>query len=344
MRKNKWSDTDVIDFCEPLSELLQGGMSLLDSLSFLYLHANKKKKHRLKLISDRLRNGNSFSRALMEAGAPALFISIIVCSEENNEFVHALKNVSNHFEQRLMWQRKWQQIIIYPMFIIFSIIVCFLFLLIVVLPHFYGMYETLDVQLPPSLLMLVHLGEWLRHYGMISFGFVMFTIFSLSLIYIKLESFQTRVTYFLLRIPYVNSLIRLYYTELIAFQMGFLLSSKLNILHIFNLLEQYSSSVVMKRQMKKIVDKLMLGEKLGHCMNDYIFRSDFSTVIETGENSGNVAGMISTYAFSLKSMQQRKMQMTMKIIEPSLIVSIGMFIGIIVIILFLPIFSMINEL
>ncbi len=345
MERGKWKDQDIVHFAGPLSEIIAGGMSLRDALMFLSTQFSKRIRMKISALILSIESGLSFSESLNQVGAPSFFVFTIMSSEENNQLANALKNIHQYYEERINWRRKWQQIIIYPSFIMITIGISFIFLLTTVIPHFSSMYESMNITIPTSMERLLRLGEFIKSYGLIILLAVCIIVIATVYVWNRNLSFRRNMLMKFIYFPLIGDWMKLRYTQYTAYQMGFLLNSHIPLLVVVRLLEQHGAMILINEQMTTVKQRLLAGERLHESVKDgVIFRNDFLKVIQIGDNAGNLSNMLLTYGNGLQTLTHRQLLIITKFMEPFLILGIGLFIGLIVILLFTPIFGMINQL
>ncbi len=338
---------EIITFTKNLGAMLGAGLTLSRALSVIERQSkNKYMKAVVVSIQERIRAGGSFHEALGEHRKvfSELFIAMTKAGEESGTLADALKNVAHQMGRAYALQKKVKGAMIYPSIILSAILVIGVLMLMYVVPTLSATFVSLGVQLPLATRIIVGLSDFMAQNAI--------------LVLIMLAGFFAGVYAFThskiggaiilqtaLRIPVIGDLVRQTMSARATRALSSLLASGVEMLTAIKI----SSEVVGKNVFGDVLVEAEVavrkGETLSSTFTKYpklypIFVGD---MILVGEETGKVADMLGQVAEYYEVDVEERTKDLSTIIEPILMLVIGVFVGIFAISMISPIYSLSSK-
>lgn len=341
--------SNQIFFAERLSLLLESGISLTDSIKILKSIENSKQRQLLySKIVEECDSGISLSKSLLNLKIrfDPLFISLIKNGEQTGNLPNSLKEISRNLEKRNDLRKRLISTMIYPTFIFFATIAMTLFLVLYIFPKILPLLSTMNIELPFLTRLVKTFYELSIHYGLYFSLFLMLIITSIIILYRKYLNFKRIFHFIVLRIPLLKIyIITNIISNISSIGQTFLLSGKsLSDLHLF--LKDSISNIIYKDIFIEIYSDSLKGVTFSNSMknNNQYFSNTLINMTEIGEKTGNLAMML---GHSSKIFEQ-DMDMFLKrfsaLIEPILMIFMGIIVGGIALSIILPVYEITNHL
>lgn len=330
----RWKDEQIAMFSCHLKTMLESGVCLVDSISMLtsqrfiaQIDGN--------LLIQMLQKGESFSVASQKIKLPALFCAFIQAAEHHGDLPFALKQCHRYYLSRTKWFRKMKQVTFYPFFIFCLLCAGLIFLSLVVLPIFFELYRSFSFELPYTTKLIFSFSKMLPYFLLLGF-FILF-ICILGRRKPKFQSFFTRI-------PIVTTYYKYRYTQYLALQLGSFIIAGVPMLSAFSLLEQVTPWPDLCKYLSGTKQKLIDGASLSNIVQETpsALLPVFSQTVILGEETGKLGELLVQLAATTEDWLTEKLEKWMTYLEPILTISIGLFMAVVVISLFLPMFGLIQ--
>lgn len=348
------SKNDLVNFLEQLSTLLSSGIRLVDSLVIMKQQAETASMKKLLacIISD-IRNGALLSQAMEQH--PRLFlvkwISLVRAGEKSGQLEQILLDLAEDEQEQQKMVSALKGAMAYPVFVVILTTVLVMYMLIVVVPEISDIYTKMHQKLPAPTIFIITLSEIIQQtYPLIIGGF-------LGLIVgIKISShffliFRELLDWINLRIPVFGNLRKKQNIALFAGNLSLLLQSGVLIVDALNIVRDVIPSPLFKNELRRIIGNVERGAKISQEMGlinlqkeefikNFYFPINVSQMIHIGEETGNLAKILE----KLKKNYSNQIQLTIKtfssLLEPVMIIIVGLMVGGILLAVILPFFSM----
>jgi type II secretory pathway component PulF len=338
---------DIIEFANNLSVMLKAGLPLLTSLDDIsQTIENRNLRNRIVNIKKMIEMGSSFASALTlhKDIFPDIFINLVSVGEETGRLDRSLSDIVVHLQRMEDLKSAIKRALIYPVFAIIATTGTLLFWLIYVLPKIVELFESLAVHLPLMTRILLSISEFSRSnwYLFILTPLVVF-------IAIKLLSKREATRYYIdlakLRLPIVKHVVFNKVLALFAEQFRILFAAGLTIDRSFDIMIKLIDNVVYKRAISDIKEEILLGSRIHEAIERHgrLFPNIVSRLIFVGEESGNLTEQLNYLSEEFLKRLDDISQKIGKIIEPVVIVIIGIFFMVIIAGLLLPVYDLITA-
>ncbi|MES2356531.1 MAG: type II secretion system F family protein [Pseudomonadota bacterium] len=333
-------------FSQELLALLEAGLSLVEAVDILSRKSGQAQtKKILEALGRHLREGLSFSRALetVPGAFPLLYVATIRTSEHTGDLTEALRRYLVYHQQLNLVRDKVVAASIYPALLIGVGMLVILFLMGYVVPRFSRVYEDLGNNLPWLSRLLMHWGQFVGEYA----GWIMTScgLVAAAMVYgLTRASTLAWIERILWSIPAIGEKMRLYqlarFTRTLAMLIngGIPFVTALDIVH--NLLRQPALRHGL-HQAARIIRE-------GRAVSDTFAANGLATevgvrLLVVGERSGNLGQSMERIAKLYDDEISRWVDWFTRLFEPLLMIGIGLIIGVIVLLMYLPIFELASS-
>ena len=338
---------EQLHFAEQLVTLLEAGLPLLNAIELIYTTAPKVWLPWVHSIYTQLKKGESFSQCLcaQENLFSMEFINLIRVSERTGDFDLALKTICQQLEAQIELRRKIQQAMSYPAITLMSSCLLVIVMMIWVVPVFKDVFSHFQAELPAPTKVLIQTSSWLEKcYLEIVIALISFAaLFSLAWSRIpKIQKYCDRLSF---AIPMIGQLLRLATLTYWCRTLGHLLKSGLPLPDALRVTAQSSNHWLSHDFSADIFKHLTRGWSLGDAIakadpKRLLFDLETWQLLRIGSESGALAEMLQKRASILSSQLSNRLNTLSQSLEPLLIIVVGLIIGSLVIILYLPIFNL----
>ncbi len=295
-------------------------------------------------ISQNLRRGESLANSI-SVSKPSIkpeLVKMIEAAEVSGKLSIVIKEMNLLLSTKTMLRQKITNALIYPIFLLLVTIIVLNIILTQVVPQFAQTFQNTDASLPAITLILFNISHFINNYGYESL--IGFTFTVLALVYLKNNKIiKGKLSQFSLKIPYLNKLIINGNYVLFCRQMSINLLSGLQIDRAIDLSISSLSNISIKNKLKHIPEEIRRGSSLSKELRLVkIFPAYSLTMISAGEESNQLIKVFDKLSNQLDTEVKNNIERISKLIEPSVIIIIGVIVAIIALGILSPILTL-NE-
>ncbi len=339
-------EKDIMSFTYQLGVLLDAGFPLDKSLSILSDLTDKKPLGDLvKEIRSHVRSGKSFSEALSKFPSifPIFYVNMIKAGEAGGFLEDTISRMAVYLENSQALKEEVRSALIYPIILSFVGGGAVIFLLTFVVPKFSGIFSDMGEALPLPTIILLTISRGLINYWWAILLLLIGGSFALQY-YLRSDSGRRLWDKLKFRLPLFGKLYREASVSRFARTLGTLLASGVPILNALQIVKGTLGS----KRMAEIISSVREGVRKGRGISEglkksNIFPSIAVHMITVGEETGRLDEMLLKIAERFDSEVRTTVKRMLSLLEPVLILFMGLIVGFIVISMLLAIFS-INEL
>lgn len=336
---------DISIFCRQLYTMLNAGVSVNNALNILSNQiTNKKLKNVVINLEERVKKGETLSEAMNEHSNvfPALLISMVEAGEMSGNLDGVFDRMAVHFEKETKINNKVKSAMIYPTILAIVAVVVVIILLAFVMPTFIKMFADSGVELPLVTKILLGASNALRNYGLVFF--IIFIAISVFLFrYKQTEKGKIFISKTKLSVPILKTLNKKIITSRFTRTLSTLLSSGIGIVQAIEVVSSVVGNKIAQQVLYEVREDLVKGEGLSNSIKKSdLFPPMLSSMIMIGEESGSLDDILNKTADFYDEELEVAVQTATALLEPLLIVVMGLVMGLIVIAIMLPMFSMYN--
>ena len=336
---------DLVVFTRQLATMIDAGIAIVQSLQALAEQTpNKVMRDTIKDICSRVEAGESFSEALIRhpKSFNRLFVSMVGAGEKGGLLAEILGRLATYLENTERLRKKVKMALMYPTVVTVVAIVITIFLLVKVIPTFKEVYSGFGAKLPGPTLFMITLSEIVQHYLLYLVVLAGFGVWG-WLYFIKTKKGREFWDTQRIKLPVFGPIAHKICLARFTRTLASLVRSGVPILEVLQIVSQTVGNVVMEKAIKAAAADIERGEGISAALAKHpVFPTMIIRMLSAGEQTGNIDNMLERVADFLDEEIETTLSGLMSLIEPLLIVFLGVVIGGMVICMFLPIFNLAN--
>jgi type IV pilus assembly protein PilC len=326
-----------------LEVMVSTGVPLVKSFSILAVQSkNKKLKRALIDIKEKIGKGESISGALSKHSDifSELFQNMIKVGEESGTLEDVLKVLSLQLEKEYGLKSKIKRAMIYPAFILVTMLVIGGAIVIFVLPQLNQLFKSLNVELPIYTKIIMGLGEFSTKYWYFLILALLLLIF-IFWIAVKTKKGKWLLDTLLLKLPFFSSFVKKSNSASLIRALSSLISSGVPFIRSLEIASGSVSNFYFKKAVNEASEKIKKGEKFFNALKSYqnIFPFGTLEIIEVGEETGKTSTILKRLAEFYEEEVINATENLSVIIEPILIIILGIVVGFFAVSVIEPIYS-----
>ncbi|EGT5618777.1 type II secretion system F family protein [Clostridium perfringens] len=337
---------DIAVFCRQFYVMLDSGLSIGKALNILIEQGEKPKlREALIGVNGDLKRGETLANSMRKRKDvfPNLLTSMIDAGERSGNLDIILKRMAEYYEKETKIRGKIKSAMIYPIVLGVVAIIAITFILTFVMPTFVQMFEENNVDLPTSTKMVLGTSKMLGKYGIIIFLILVTAIILLGK-YLKSEEGQYKLSVINLKIPVIKKLTQKIIVSRFTRTMGIVSSSGMSLVTSLEIVASVVGNKIAEKELLKVKEKVLKGEGLGDSiMKIKIFPPMLASMVKVGEEAGSLDSILDKTADFYDDELEREIQTATALIEPAMIVIMGIIIGFLLISILTPMFKMYNS-
>ncbi|EJT5920097.1 type II secretion system F family protein [Clostridium perfringens] len=337
---------DIAVFCRQFYVMLDSGLSIGKALNILIEQGEKPKiREALIGVNGDLKRGETLASSMRKRKDvfPNLLTSMIDAGERSGNLDIILKRMAEYYEKETKIRGKIKSAMIYPIVLGVVAIIAITFILTFVMPTFVQMFEENNVDLPMSTKMVLGTSKMLGKYGIIIFLILVTAIILLGK-YLKSEEGQYKLSIINLKIPVIKKLTQKIIVSRFTRTMGIVSSSGMSLVTSLEIVASVVGNKIAEKELLKVKEKVLKGEGLGDSiMKIKIFPPMLASMVKVGEEAGSLDSILDKTADFYDDELEREIQTATALIEPAMIVVMGIIIGFLLISILTPMFKMYNS-
>jgi len=329
-------------FNQQFLTLIKAGLPILSSIDLL---ARRQKlpgfRAQLEDVAVRVKNGESISGAFeAQGGFPVVYTTTLLAGERSGNLEEVLQRYVDFQRVSLTFRKKLLASLIYPAVLVVMVIGLFIFLITFVVPKFAELYEQLGTKLPAITTFLLEIGKNAQSYGL--YGAAALTLAIVLLVrWIRTDAGAVMMDRVRLRLPLVGTVWLKYQVGLFARTLATLLTGGLPLVPSLETAARSIDSRQIGNAVFESVETVREGKGLSVSLAETkVFPELAIEMIEVGESTGALPAMLNSVAEFFEEDVQTNLTAAMSLIEPVILIVMGVVVVTILIALYLPIFSL----
>jgi len=341
LKAGKFGLKPLVLFTQKLYNLINSRVELLSALRLLEKNCdNRAEKQLLSEIIRDIKDGVPFSACLGKFPKyfPRLYVNIIHTGESTGKLKDALMQLLDYLRRLQDLKLKVKQALAYPIFMSVVGIGTIFVMLTFVLPRLAGMFDDFQAQLPVPTLVLLKVSGFLQSYWWALVVLITLIIFVLKITRAGKESIFSQLKYF---IPLVKDIVYKQSVANFSRSLSLLLQSGVNLLSALTDAGPVIGNPVYIRQLEEVRKNISEGIPFSDALEKFkIFPDFFVQMVRVGEEGGRLDSVLADIAESYEAEIESDLKTLSSLIEPAIILVLGLVIGAMVIAMLLPIFNM----
>ena len=337
------SSKDILNFTNQLAVMIKAGISLQEALESIASQVEKKKfKAILMDVKNRIEAGASFSQALSEHPAvfSNLYINMVGAAEMSGSLSMMLQQLVEYLDQEADTRSQVVSAMVYPIIIAVMAVVCMSFLLLFVLPRFLLVFEGKEHLLPAPTKIIMAASSFSRSYWYLILTGTAVAIAGFWAL-IRTKSGRYWWDGMKLKIPVLRKLCSCLYITRGLHTMGVMINAGVPVLDTIIITSNVSGNVRFEKMWKKVCESVRQGKKICFSLEtSTLMPGNVVQMIRSGEESGTLSEVLADVAAFYARELKTVIKITTSMIEPIMIIVMGIMVGFIASSIILPIFKM----
>ena len=335
--ETKINEKDLLSFTKSVYYLLNGKISLIDTLGIVAQNYDGDLKSRIIRTKQQIEKGVSLHRAFSKITANREFMEMVKIGEETGNLEIVFKNLYEKYEFNQKIKKDIKNLSIYPLTVIITALVIVFILLKFVVPKFVLIYSDIGQELPKVTQIVINISKIVDKYGIILLMTIVFLFFCLKKWKEQNEKIFERK---ILGIKVIGKMYKNICILNFTRNMYSLTDANVPLIQSLKMCTN-SKSYVLNEELKKIILKIEKGESIQKSFkNTTFFDNEYISFLTIGEKTGEMKISFFNLNEIYYEKVSEKIKWILKMFEPLSIIFIGIIIGLIVFSVMLPIFKM----
>jgi type IV pilus assembly protein PilC len=333
-------------FNQQFVTLIRAGLPILKALDLLSGRTTDPKLGRwIQAVRDEVRNGALLSEAFRRQGVfPPVYISSILAGEKSGSLTEVLDRYISYQKLALAVRKKLLVSLIYPSFLVFLVCCLVVFLVTYVVPNFAQLYESMQAELPRITQILIAVGTTARAYVVAGFLALVAAILAFRL-WAARESSKETLDRLKLRLPLAGEIWIKYQVAQLARVLSTLLTGGIPLVQAMQTAAESLGSSLLRKALASAEKLVREGQPLSAALRSTTLFPELATdMIEVGESTGALPAMLNSVAEFYEDDVSTSLTAALSLIEPAIMIGMGVFVAFVLVALYLPIFSLADTL
>jgi len=337
------SSTELALITRQLATLIQAALPLDETLSAVADQTEKPRiKSMLYAIRSRVLEGHSLAVGLGDYPKvfPELYRATVDAGEQSGHLDTVLERLADYTESRQEIQGKVRQALIYPAFLSLFAIAIVVFMMTSIVPQVVSVFEDTGQELPGLTLSLIAMSDFVVDYGFFLLIVVVGAFVAFQMLLTK-PAFVMKYHMFLFHLPVIQRLVRGLNAALFTRTFSILTGSGVTVLEAMKISAKVVANLPMREAILQATDRVREGTGIKKALeHSKLFPPMTLQLIASGENSGKLEEMLERASVQLEREQVTLIAYIVGILEPVIILSMGLMVLMIVLGILLPIFDL----
>ncbi len=341
--RQKINSRDIAEFTRQLANLIHSGFSLARALATLKEQAQHPGlKKLIQALSEKIEKGSTFSVALSEypGSFSSFYLSMIKIGESGGNLEETLLRLADFKEKENELVSQVKSALTYPFFLFAVGVITLFVLLTFFVPRLVGIYSDFGQALPMVTQITIAVSAFMNKF----WGLFVLAVIGLAFLgqyYWKIEKNRLAIDSFILRIPFLKTIIQQVEISRFAYALAMLLKSGIPVLESLAVVILSLENRFFRQRISLFKEKISKGQSLSSCFKaEKIFPPVLSNMVAVGEEGGELTEMLFRIAANFEAEVNRTVKTVVALIEPMLIIFIGGIVVLLVFAILLPIFQL----
>ncbi len=334
---------DVAWFSRQIYVLVSSGTQLADGLHALERQTRPGPwRQVITGLRTRVEEGWTLAAAMEPHGTyfDPIYRNLIAAGESSGQLAHMFDRLATLKQKQLKIRNSIRGALIYPVMLMSVGLTIFVMLLLFVIPRFAGLFQTMDVPLPTSTALLLAASEAFRAYWwliLLLLGGVAGSLVA----FVRTPRGRLFRDTAVLRLPYIGSIVKSLSTARIVSLLGVLMQARIPVLEALRHVQQSTGNVRYQDLIARAEDAVAKGEAMSAAFDDVrLINPSVYEAIRSGETSGEIDRLLLNISAFLDEENEVTVRSLTSIIEPLILVVMGLLVGLIAICMFTPLFDL----
>lgn len=338
---------EKINFTKNLSGMLQAGLALNRALGVISKQTkNEKFRSIIDILLDTISKGGTLSAGMEKSPNTfsTLAVSMTRAGEESGNLSSALAEIGENMKKSYALKKKIKSAMMYPIIILCAIFMVGVLMLIYVVPTLTSTFKSIGAELPASTQFVIFISDFLKNHTT-AFFLSLIVLVGLFILLLKNKKTQKYISFIALRFPIVGTIIKEINTARTARTISSLLKAGVSMSKALSITEDVLTNVYYKRVLAQSIKSVEKGDTLSGVFKTYthLYPIMMSEMVEVGEETGKLSDMLLDVAIFYEEEVEAKTKDLSTIVEPVLMIFIGVAVGFFAISMLTPMYSILEH-
>ncbi len=344
--RERISHAEFTLFNQELAALLKAGLPLLQSLDIMLERMSNPLFQRvLTDVRNKVKSGTALSDAFRSHGDlfPRIYAASLVAGEKSGGLEAVITRYVSYLKLTQATRKKVIAALVYPSFLLVTLICAAAFLLLWVVPRFAGFFEGFEADLPTLTVVLLTVANTARD----QLWLILLVVGAASVffyVWSRRESSKAVLDRMLLKIPFLGQVMHLFATSQLTRSLGTLLSGGIPLVQAIEVAAGSISNRHVGRAVIPVADRVREGKAFSSSLDE---TGEFSNLtvemVKVGENTGGLAEMLQNVADFADEEIDNRLNLMLSMLEPIVLLFMGGLVAMILLAIYLPMFDLINA-
>lgn len=341
--KKHIKDKDIVIFSRQVATLFEAGVPALKGFRMLALEStNTLLRECLTQVSDDIESGVSLSKALSKQSEvfSAFYISMVRSGEESGRLSETFLFLADHLDREYELHQKTTKALTYPAFVVGTFIIVMVVMFVFIIPRMTALFTEQGTELPLITRFIIGISDFFVSYSLIIFPLVGVGVW-MGLNYIKTEEGGYAFDELKTRIPALGKLFQMIFLARLSENMNTLLSSGVPIVKSIEITADVADNKYYKEVLLRIAERVRSGRAFSSALYD---EKSVPNLLVQMTKIGEETGRLSYILKNLSNFYKREVDTTIDtvvgLIEPIMIVGLGLGVGVLVASVLLPMYTL----
>jgi type IV pilus assembly protein PilC len=338
------NEKDITFFTRQLATMLKAGVPLLQAFEIVARgHRNPRFARLMMDIKGRVEAGSSLSQAFREHPAQfdSLYCNLVNAGETAGMLDGILERLATYKEKILALKSKIKSAMFYPISVVTVAIIVVWIIMVWVIPAFKQVFKSFGADLPAPTLIVMAVSDFFVAYWWLMLGIIIGTLFGFFFLLRRSTAFRYAVDRISLRLPIIGGILEKATIARWTRTLATMFAAGVPLVESLDAVAGASANAVYIAGTRKIQNEVSTGTSLTNAMhNTGLFPSMVLQMTQIGEESGSLDGMLSKVADFYEREVDDAVTAITSLLEPIIIVFLGVVIGGLVVAMYLPIFKL----
>ena len=333
-------------FNQQFVTLIRAGLPILKALDLLSSRvAHESLRARIMDVRERVRGGALLSEAFEAQGIfPKIYTTTLMAGEKSGNLEEVLDRYINYTRLALSVRKKILVSLVYPALLMSLTTALIVFLTTYVVPNFADLYKGMDARLPPMTQGLISLGLFIKTYILLLVA-ALVAVIAGTWAYSRSDTGQRHLDRLKLSLPLAGEIWLKYQVASFSRMMGTLLSGGIPLVSSLETAAESFASSLVRRTLESASRAVREGRPLSAGLRETGLVPDLAVeMVEVGESTGALPQMLTSVAEFYEEDVNTRMQASLALVEPAILLFMGVVVAFVLVSLYLPIFSLAERL
>jgi type IV pilus assembly protein PilC len=332
-------------FNQQFVTLVRAGLPILKSLDLLADRLTDEKLGRhIRAVRDDVKTGTGLSEAFARQNVfPPIYVTSVLAGEKSGSLAEVLDRYIGYQRLALALRKKLLNSLLYPAVLICLVIALIMFLVTYVVPNFASLYHSMQAQLPAATRMLIAIGTTARSQILVGMDLIIFGAVALYL-WSRREGSRETIDSWKLRLPVFGSVWSKYQVAQFSRMLSTLLTGGIPLVQGVETAGSSLGSPLLRKAAERAAVLVREGKSLSASLDSlHVVPGLAIDMMEVGESTGALPQMLNSVADFYDEDVATRMTAALALIEPAIMIFMGIFVAFVLIALYMPIFSLASS-